>query len=166
MLKTKVTYVFMALLFSSVAAFAGGPDMINPLDGEDEMKKIDLSEEEVIKPVADETVKTNDEEMVPISEVMQPSDSRTAKSGDGVEVRYAATNEKRVNILFESDPPNAELVINGLYVGSTPVQVPLRDGVHNVRMGFIGYIGWERQIKAYKGLRVFATLEADKVTKK
>jgi len=54
-------------------------------------------------------------------------------------------------------------MVNGLYVGSTPIQIPLYDGVHNVKVVAPGYTLWERQIKAYQGLRVYALLEKGKV---
>jgi len=162
MLIRKVAFIFFALVFTSYGAIAGGPDMMPVSEFEKNMDNV--LEKKVIEPIND--VVTHDKKDTNINEVLQPSDPRPDNNRKTVEIRYAERTEKRVNILFESDPPNAELVINGLYVGSTPVQVPLRDGVHNVKMSVSGFVGWERQIKAYKGLRVFATLEAEKVTKK
>lgn len=67
-----------------------------------------------------------------------------------------------VSVRFESDPTSADVEVNGLYVGSTPIQIPLRvGGVHFVRILTPGYLNWETRIKAYNGLEVVAKLSKE-----
>ncbi|MBI5179573.1 MAG: PEGA domain-containing protein [Nitrospinae bacterium] len=62
-------------------------------------------------------------------------------------------------VLFESKPANAEVVIDGFYSGSTPIQLPLKEGKHKIKLVYPGYQQWERQIIAYRGMRLFAQME-------
>ncbi len=66
------------------------------------------------------------------------------------------------SVRFESDPTSADVEVNGLYVGSTPIQIPLRvGGVHFVRILTPGFLNWETRIKAYNGLEVVAKLSKE-----
>lgn len=89
-----------------------------------------------------------------VTPATQPSYSPTARMD-----QVPPPVEKKVTVLFESIPKNAELLLNGLYVGSAPIQLPVRSGVHNVRMMLAGHDTWERQVKVYQGLRVLAVFE-------
>lgn len=64
-----------------------------------------------------------------------------------------------IMVMFESKPSNAEVVIDGFYAGSAPIQLPLKDGPHGVKIIYPGYGAWEKQIKPFKGMRVTALLE-------
>jgi hypothetical protein len=62
-------------------------------------------------------------------------------------------------ILFESIPPGAEVNVDGIYVGNTPVQLPLKDGPHKVMLYLYGYAKWENRVKTFAGFRVSAELK-------
>jgi hypothetical protein len=65
---------------------------------------------------------------------------------------------RKVSVLVESEPSNSDIEVDGVYVGTTPVQLSLKEGVHHVRLAMPGYIPWERSVKAYNGLTVSPTL--------
>ena len=91
----------------------------------------------------------------------QPSYGKPEKTAGRVIIREPEV-VKKFPVLFESNPSSADVVINGLYVGSTPVQIPLMDGVYNIRIMLSGHALWEQQVKAYQGLRVSAVLQQPK----
>lgn len=64
----------------------------------------------------------------------------------------------QVYVLFQSTPPNAEVVVDGYYAGSTPLQLPIREGNHTLRLIYPGYEEWEHKFNAYKGMRVSALM--------
>lgn len=63
-----------------------------------------------------------------------------------------------VYVVFQSNPANAEVVIDGYYAGSTPLQLPVKEGNHQLRVIYPGYEEWERKFNVYKGMRVNALL--------
>jgi hypothetical protein len=68
----------------------------------------------------------------------------------------------KASVRFESEPTSADVELNGLYVGSTPIQITLPEGgVHFVRIMTPGYLPWETRIKAYNGLEVVAKLSKE-----
>ncbi len=64
----------------------------------------------------------------------------------------------QVYVMFQSKPGNAEVVVDGYYAGSTPLELPIKEGNHNLRLIYPGYEEWERKFNAYKGMRVNALL--------
>lgn len=64
----------------------------------------------------------------------------------------------QVYVLFQSKPGNAEVVVDGYYAGSTPLELPIKEGNHSLRLIYPGYEEWERKFNAYKGMRVNALL--------
>lgn len=67
-------------------------------------------------------------------------------------------NAGQVYVLFQSKPGNAEVVVDGYYAGSTPLELPIKEGNHSLRLIYPGYEEWERKFNAYKGMRVNALL--------
>jgi len=64
-----------------------------------------------------------------------------------------------VEVVFESVPAGANVEINGIYIGSTPITYSLEDGkVYQVRITYPGTTPWEMQVRAYEGLVVNVTL--------
>lgn len=59
---------------------------------------------------------------------------------------------------FQTTPSGADVLVDGVYVGSTPIEVPLDEGVHTVILRLAGYEPWESQIRVYGGLKVAVTL--------
>jgi hypothetical protein len=73
---------------------------------------------------------------------------------------------RKVSVLIESNPTNADIEVDGVYVGATPVQLSLKEGVHFVRISREGRIPWERSVKAYNGLTVSPTLVEESTIKR
>jgi len=164
-LKDKIFVVGVFLIFSASSVIAGGPDVNvapkKPAKAVAQKTPKKLISEEILEAVKKIAKKVEKKKAVKKSEAKQHSIGEAASDPSLVAKNVAP--EQKVNVLFESDPTNAELIINGLYVGSTPVQVPLNRGVHNVKIFSTDHDQWERQVKAYKGLRVYAVL-AEKAT--
>lgn len=64
----------------------------------------------------------------------------------------------QVLVHFESVPAGAEVEVDGLYVGITPLDLRLTEGVHQVVIAKGGFRAWEKRIQAYEGLKVSVTL--------
>jgi hypothetical protein len=65
---------------------------------------------------------------------------------------------RKVSALVESNPNNCDIEVDGVYVGSTPVELQLKEGVHGVKVSRSGFIAWEKTVKAYNGIFIHATL--------
>lgn len=70
-----------------------------------------------------------------------------------------------VLVRFESSPEGADVEVDGLYVGVTPLDLPLPEGVHQVVITKGGFRPWEKRIRAYDGLKVSVTLAPEKPEK-
>lgn len=102
---------------------------------------------------------------VPAAMPGEPAMEPMAESPEPTPPPEAPKEVRRVSVRFESDPTNSDVEINGLYVGSTPIQISLPEGgVHFIRIVTVGYLPWETRIKAYNGLEVMARL-AKEVTR-
>lgn len=73
---------------------------------------------------------------------------------------------RKVSVLVESTPANADIEVNGVYIGSTPLQVSLKEGVHHVKISREGYLAWEKPVKAFHGLYIGAALVKESSTKR
>ncbi|GMT42790.1 MAG: hypothetical protein IEMM0002_1201 [bacterium] len=164
-MKRVLTIIAFTMATSLVAA-AGGPD-IKPLPEIRPVKK-DPPPAPVIEPLKEAGTKKREAAVKTEPEVVTPAQPSYFPAEDRVErvrvVKAEPLIERKVAVLFESRPVNAELLVNGLYVGSTPIQLPLRNGVHNVKMLLADHLPWERQVKVYNGLRVLAVLEKSEKT--
>lgn len=70
-----------------------------------------------------------------------------------------ALETETVGISFISFPDGAEVEINGVYYGSTPLSVQVRPVIHEVTSSLAGFNSWTKRINAYDGLEVRAVLE-------
>lgn len=170
----KLFFLAVGAALVTLPAIAGGPDVnarkLPELVTSPNDKNVEKSLRKIIEPIQKgrETVNKMEagnkqtapayepytEEMTPA----QPSYGKPFKTVERVIVKEPAAKRKFA-VLFESNPPSADVVINGLYVGSTPVQVPLTEGVYSIRLRLAEHDAWEQQIKAYQGLRVMVMLQ-------
>jgi len=72
---------------------------------------------------------------------------------------------RKVSVLIESTPTNSDIEVNGVYIGATPLQVSLKEGVHYLKVSKEGFLSWQRAVKAFNGLYVSATLVKTSTTK-
>ncbi|MGA9305279.1 MAG: PEGA domain-containing protein [Candidatus Sulfotelmatobacter sp.] len=75
-----------------------------------------------------------------------------------------ASNESRtVKVWFTSNPPGADIEIDGNFVGNTPSSVELATGDHSVTIKKSGYGAWARKLKVMGGdIKLNADLEKAK----
>jgi len=63
----------------------------------------------------------------------------------------------------ESDPPGADIEIDGSFVGDTPSDVQVTEGEHTVSVKKTGYKNWGRKLKVNGGSSVHINAELEKV---
>lgn len=66
-------------------------------------------------------------------------------------------------VMFESRPQGCEITVDGIYFGNTPLDFPLKNGQHTVRIYRPGYYIWEKKVLTFAGFRLSA--EMDEVKK-
>ncbi len=63
---------------------------------------------------------------------------------------------------LESDPPGADIEIDGSFVGNTPSDVQVAEGDHTVTIKKTGFKDWERKLKVSGGSNVHLNAEMEK----
>lgn len=66
---------------------------------------------------------------------------------------------EKVSVEFYSTPPGADVEINNVFYGNTPLKLQLNPGLHKVKISLANYEAWEKTINAGEGLEVRAVLE-------
>lgn len=66
-------------------------------------------------------------------------------------------------IHLESDPPGADIAIDGSFVGNTPSDLSVTVGEHSVSVKKVGFKDWERTLKVSSGSSVHLNAELEKV---
>lgn len=75
-----------------------------------------------------------------------------------MKLRQTVVPEK-VNVEFYSTPEGADVEINNVFYGNTPLKLQLNPGLHKVKISLAQYEPWEKTINAGEGLVVRAVLE-------
>jgi hypothetical protein len=63
---------------------------------------------------------------------------------------------------LESDPPGADIEVDGNFVGNTPSDVQVTEGEHTVSLKKTGFKDWERNLKVSSGSSVHLNAELEK----
>lgn len=63
---------------------------------------------------------------------------------------------------LESDPPGADIEVDGSFVGNTPSDVQVAEGDHTVTVKKSGFKDWERKLKVTAGSSVHLNAELEK----
>lgn len=64
-------------------------------------------------------------------------------------------------VAVSSDPPGAEIEVDGIFVGSTPSTIGVPAGEHTITVKKVGFSVWERKLKVTTGsVQVSAALES------
>ncbi|MBM4139871.1 MAG: PEGA domain-containing protein [Nitrospira sp.] len=61
-------------------------------------------------------------------------------------------------IYIMSTPEGADIEINGAFVGNTPYEATLSEGVHKIKLSKSGYSTWEKNVRVSDGMQIKATL--------
>ncbi len=64
----------------------------------------------------------------------------------------------------ESDPPGADIEVDGSFVGNTPSDVEVTEGAHTVTVKKAGFKDWERKLKVSSGSSVKLISQLEKLT--
>jgi hypothetical protein len=64
---------------------------------------------------------------------------------------------------LESDPPGADIEVDGNFVGNTPSEVQVAEGEHTVAVKKTGFKDWERKLKVSSGSSVHLSAELEKL---
>jgi hypothetical protein len=64
---------------------------------------------------------------------------------------------------LESDPPGADIEVDGSFVGNTPSDVQVTDGDHTITVKKSGFKDWERKLKISGGSSVHLNAELEKL---
>jgi hypothetical protein len=65
---------------------------------------------------------------------------------------------------LESDPPGADIEVDGSFFGNTPSDVQINEGEHTITVKKTGFKDWERKLKVSGGSSVHLNAELQKVT--
>jgi PEGA domain len=65
-------------------------------------------------------------------------------------------------LLLESNPPGADIMVDGSFVGNTPSDVQVMEGEHTISVKKIGFNEWERKLKVSGGSSVHLNAELEK----
>jgi PEGA domain len=76
------------------------------------------------------------------------------------DVKPASSTANRVSV--SSIPPNADIEIDGSFVGNTPSDVQVSEGDHTVSVKKAGFKNWERRLKVSAGSSVHLSAELEK----
>lgn len=78
---------------------------------------------------------------------IRPSSDRTISiSGD--------QSAESGTIKMESDPPGAEIYVDGNFVGQTPAVISLGPGLHHLMMKAVGKRSWEKELDVLKNSQI------------
>jgi hypothetical protein len=64
---------------------------------------------------------------------------------------------------LESDPPGADIEVDGNFVGNTPSDVQVTEGDHTITVKKAGFKDWERKMKVSAGSSIHLNAELEKV---
>lgn len=84
-----------------------------------------------------------------------------SSSADQRALATAAVPASTAKIQLDSDPPGADIELDGSFVGNTPSDVQVPEGDHTVTVKKEGFKAWERKVKVSAGssVRLSAALE-------
>jgi len=74
-----------------------------------------------------------------------------------------ASGSVSAKLQMESDPPGADIEIDGSFVGDTPSDVQVTEGEHTVVVKKAGFKDWVRKLKVSSGSSVHVNAELEKV---
>lgn len=67
-----------------------------------------------------------------------------------------------VGVDVQSNPPNADIEVDGVFYGNAGGEIMLPKGLRNVRISLAGYSVWEKKVMIAEGSRIIATLSPRK----
>ncbi len=74
-----------------------------------------------------------------------------ADKEEGIATRDPVVNSNAAVLEIKSDPPGADVEIDGAYAGSTPRTKRRQPGEYKIKISKRGYEGWEKKVKVEAG---------------
>jgi len=68
------------------------------------------------------------------------------KATFGLRTRKDILAGARVSVEISSEPPGADIYVDGKFDSSTPAKLLLSPGEHTIKIARLGFKGWERKI--------------------
>jgi hypothetical protein len=90
----------------------------------------------------------------------QPKSTEPQSGGDIASPAVVSTSAK---LQMESNPPGADIEVDGSFVGNTPSDVQVPEGDHTITVKKTGFANWERKMKITGGSSVHLNAELEKV---
>ena len=73
----------------------------------------------------------------------------------------AASGTQSSDVAVTSNPPGADIEVDGAFVGDTPTTITVAAGDHTISVKKLGFTPWERTVKVSGGkIQITAELEA------
>jgi PEGA domain len=88
----------------------------------------------------------------------QPAAKQPAANGAAA----PTANSSSAKLQLDSDPPGADIEVDGSFVGNTPSEVQVPEGEHTVAVRKAGFKAWERKLKVSGGSSVHLNAELEK----
>ena len=70
----------------------------------------------------------------------------------------AAEGAPLVRVFITSDPPEADIEVNGVFYGNASGEMRLPEGLHLVKISLPGYEEWDKKVRIAEGTRIKAML--------
>ncbi len=86
-----------------------------------------------------------------------------APAGAAANSTIANTGPVSSKLQLESNPPGADIEVDGSFVGNTPSDVQVAEGEHLISIKKSGFKDWERTLKVTSGSSVHLNAELEKV---
>jgi hypothetical protein len=87
----------------------------------------------------------------------------TAPASAPAQGAVASSLNANGKLQVESDPPGADIELDGSFVGNTPSDVEVTEGEHTVSVKKTGFKDWERKLKVSGGSDVHLSVDLEKV---
>lgn len=106
------------------------------------------------------TAYVNGDMKLDIAKFQAPSKEQYAANSTSANPAASASSAK---IQLESDPPGADIELDGNFVGNTPSDVQIGEGDHTVTVRKAGFKDWERKMKVSAGSSVHLSAQLEKI---
>lgn len=76
-------------------------------------------------------------------------------------IRRMVDGPEAVPVMVRSDPPEADIEVDGTYYGPAGQSIRLVPGIHQVRVSLPGYLEWSKRVMVQEGTNILARLRKD-----
>lgn len=80
-------------------------------------------------------------------------------------IRTLVDGPAAVSVLVKSDPPDADVEVDGTYYGTANQSIELVPGVHEITVSLPGYLSWSKRVMVKEGTKIIARLRPDNTTR-